>query len=83
MNKPRSYLTLLFFILVVGGVALSGVQFQPGEWYEHLIKPGWTPPNWLFPVVWSLLYLMIAVLVGLYFPALTLLSRFYGLPKLF
>ena len=61
MMPKRSYLSLLFFMAVVAGVSLSGVAFQPGEWYLHLVKPSWTPPSWLFPVVWSLLYLMIAV----------------------
>jgi len=60
-KKSSSYCSLLLFIGVVAGVSVSGMQFQPGEWYAHLVKPEWTPPNWLFPVVWSLLYLMIAV----------------------
>jgi len=60
-KKSSSYWSLLLFILTVSGVSVSGMQFQPGEWYAHLIKPGWTPPNWIFPVAWSLLYLMIAV----------------------
>ena len=69
MPQSNSYFTLLLFILVVAMVALSGVQFPPGDWYEHLIKPSWTPPNWLFPVVWSLLYLMIAIAGWLIFSA--------------
>ncbi len=39
----------------------SGAFFRPGDWYERLAKPGWTPPNWAFPVVWSLLFLMNSV----------------------
>jgi benzodiazapine receptor len=61
MPENRSYLMLLLFVLVVSGVAFSAVQFQPGDWYMHLEKPVWTPPSWLFPPVWSVLYLMIAV----------------------
>ena len=61
MPKRSPYFSLLFFILLVAIVALSGVQFQPGAWYLQLQKPFWTPPGWLFPPVWTALYLMIAI----------------------
>lgn len=47
------------FVVVVLAAASSGAIFKPGAWYENLRKPGWTPPNWAFPVVWSILYVMI------------------------
>jgi translocator protein len=47
------------FIVIVLVAASSGAVFKPGEWYEALRKPDWTPPNWAFPVVWSILYLCI------------------------
>lgn len=47
------------FIVIVLVAASSGAIFKPGEWYETLRKPDWTPPNWAFPVVWSILYVMI------------------------
>ena len=30
-------------------------------WYAGLAKPSWTPPDWLFGPVWTVLYLMMAV----------------------
>ncbi|WP_394691622.1 TspO/MBR family protein [Hoeflea sp.] len=41
--------------------ASSGAVFKPGPWYEELQRPNWTPPNWAFPVVWSILYILIGV----------------------
>ena len=36
---------------------LTGSLFPPGQWYSQLNKPIWTPPNWVFPVAWPILYL--------------------------
>jgi tryptophan-rich sensory protein len=54
-------LSLIVFIALVAATAVTGAQFQPGEWYAQLTKPSWTPPSWLFGPVWTLLYIGIAV----------------------
>jgi tryptophan-rich sensory protein len=41
---------------------LGGVLTRPNlDWYATLNKPGFTPPNEVFPVVWTILYAMMAV----------------------
>ena len=31
------------------------------EWYRKLNKAPWTPPNWVFGVVWPILYLLMGI----------------------
>ena len=51
----------LLFIAICFAVASFGSLFTPGEWYQSLNRPPWTPPDKVFPIVWTLLYLMIGV----------------------
>lgn len=39
----------------------TGAIFRPGEWYESLAKPSWTPPNLLFPIAWTILYILMSI----------------------
>ena len=56
-----NWLTLLPFVIAVLAAASTGAVFKPGDWYRTLRKPGFTPPDWVFPAAWSVMYMMIAV----------------------
>ena len=48
--------------------AFAGSLFTPveGSWYyTSLIKPPWNPPNWLFPPVWTVLFILMGVSLSL------------------
>ncbi|KAB0489345.1 tryptophan-rich sensory protein TspO [Pseudomonas vancouverensis] len=53
-------MTFYIFLLACGSAASAGLFFKPGQWYESLTKPGFTPPNWVFPVAWTTIYLLLA-----------------------
>jgi tryptophan-rich sensory protein len=55
------WLVFTVFLLACSAAAATGSMFRPGPWYDALNKPSWNPPNWAFPVVWSVLYVVIAV----------------------
>lgn len=63
IDTQRNLIALLLaFALCFGVSALNGVLTEPNlTWYETLARPGFTPPNSIFPVVWTVLYAMMAV----------------------
>jgi tryptophan-rich sensory protein len=54
------FIGLFGWLAVTFAVATFGSQFRPGDWYQALAKPALTPPGWIFPVVWTLLYALMA-----------------------
>ncbi len=58
MDAP--FWTSIPFLIIVLIASSTGAIFRPGAWYRDLDKPGWTPPDWVFPIVWAVLYVLMA-----------------------
>ena len=57
---PRIAAAILPVVLTAAiGSLATGSNIE--TWYETICKPAFNPPNWLFPVAWTVLYAMIAV----------------------
>ena len=63
---PRSAWVSAAFLLgfiglcfAVGGIAGAVTDPNLSAWYDKLVRPPATPPNWVFPVVWSSQYVLI------------------------
>jgi tryptophan-rich sensory protein len=53
-----AFLGVSFAVAAFGSVTTIG---SVNGWYAHAGHVAWTPPNWVFGAVWSVLYTMIAV----------------------
>lgn len=63
MGRMRSGFALLVaFLISFGALRLGSIATTPNlDWYATLAKPWFTPPNWAFPVVWPILFALMAV----------------------
>ncbi len=61
--KQKIFRFIVSFVLCQGA-GLIGTVFTVGaiqNWYVYLNKPEFSPPNWLFGPVWTILYTLMAV----------------------
>ena len=57
-------LRLFFLLLLTNGVGYIGSTFMTYDnmlWYQYLNKPILTPPNVVFPIMWTILFFMMAI----------------------
>ena len=58
--KKRTFIINLIIPLLVGGLSALLTR-QQMEIYMHLNKPLLSPPGWLFPIVWTFLYILMGI----------------------
>lgn len=64
MQARRKWLALAGFLvltLAVGQIGSLPTGAALESWYSDLAKPAFTPPDLAFPIVWTLIYIMMAV----------------------
>lgn len=59
-KKYLPYVISILLVFLVGGI--SGLVTATGmQAYELLVKPPLTPPSFVFPIVWTILYLLMGI----------------------
>ena len=60
MKKAKPYIFSILLALTVGGLsALSTANNM--NIYDKIVSPPLSPPGWLFPVVWTILFILMGI----------------------
>lgn len=65
MSYLRWALVCVPGILLLGFLSGSGTRVSVATWYDRLDKPAFTPPDWVFPVVWPILYVLLGLALAI------------------
>jgi benzodiazapine receptor len=67
LHNPKMWVDIAALIIAVAiplAVGCTGTAVGGGGqsvWYKELNKPSWIPPDWLFPVMWTALYVLMGI----------------------
>ncbi len=51
--------------LLIGFLSSIATKASINTWYVTLNKPSFTPPNWVFAPVWTIMYIMMGIAAGI------------------
>lgn len=60
LKSASRLLACLALCLAVGVVGSIFTAPEIPDWYAGLTKPSWTPPPFVFPIAWTVLYVLMA-----------------------
>ncbi|MBQ3175735.1 MAG: tryptophan-rich sensory protein [Bacteroidales bacterium] len=64
----KYFWSILISVLVCFSVGITASYFQADSidgWYQFLNKPSVTPPDYIFPIAWSIIYLCMGISFGI------------------
>jgi translocator protein len=62
VDAPSYVVPIVAALGCLAALSIGGELTRPNlDWYATLAKPGFTPPNGIFPVAWTLLYMLSAL----------------------
>lgn len=60
-SQVFAFVVLLLMCFGTAAIGASWTSTSVDGWYQTLARPAWTPPDWVFGPVWTLLYFLMAI----------------------
>ncbi len=59
--EPFVFFASVVLCFIAAAIGSHYTEKSVDSWYPSLNKPAFTPPDWVFPVVWSVLYFLMGI----------------------
>lgn len=76
MKNLISIVSWVFLCLLSGYIANIFQSDAIAEWYPSLVRSPLSPPDWVFPLAWTLLYILMGISVGMLYGIRSIYTRF-------
>lgn len=75
MKRSISVLIWIIVCLFLGFMSSLMQSTALSDWYPGLVRSPLSPPDWLFPVAWTVLYILMGISVGLLYGIRSIYTR--------